>query len=1338
MPRSRTSRYIPNDEYRSAKGNTTPASNAAGSISNILDKNIEEETKASSRLQSSSSYLTRKVNREAGRQNLSSLKRIFDKNPSTMEAERHRLVLRSVKTTFQKMSNMELYETAKLYGVDYEDFPKGSKGKEELVEALVGEYLIRMDSREKADLYKKVITAEREIEMQGKKLSTAIDRATSSTMSENKVKNYGKVSYRKSISIQNKMSKTGLDSTYKVTYNRKFKPFYKELFSYLKSFNNQTYLLTLATGLDLTFSDRVKTNVIRRRIAETVMVYADMISTKKRRSHAVTKSEEFKKIAKDLLQYTSISFISIPNSNDIVIDRGMLKVKTMSTPSREVMSSNRKNVRGYNDRIRNIRKNKRKFSDDPFTEGLRFGSFRQGRSKERVKSRRIRTAKGVGLAGLGLGSAGLAASLLSGGGINPLLGAYSAGYGLSGALGNAVGLGGLGAAGGLLPLLLGGAAVGGVGSLISKRRSIGKLRKSKEYKEVKGFLEGMDNYEIFKLADRLGIRYNRHTSMDKIKDLIYRGYAKTKQTVGKGKRLFESKKAFAERKKKTEDILNSIKGNRGGSTISSSGMPIMNPLDVNPSRIKHAVPVYMTNSIAKESTDETSDDPIVTSNLGILHMLATYFGVGKNYITGMFSNAKAKTKKRLNRIKNRISGGFNKIKNTLGNIKDKGKNIVGKVADKFSSMREKRLRRLYDREESENSARTNVGSREYKGKDLRRWSKDNLYNLARSFEIPGYSKMNKRELQDAIYSHFKNRSNKERPMYGGYSNSLTGVYFKNPSKQVRDGSKLTKAGDKLKAFLNNKKQKQTEVDTNPTSIRNLSNVIRSGRIPDMNATPVFVMNDILKDRGAAAYFEKDIAEDKMRDKDGLTKSEKKGLISKSKAMMLGIGGAAMTAGAGLLNPNMMKSGFNLVKKFGGKFISKSGLQAVGKLATKAAPWAAAAAGVYGGVKGAMKTKDMFGEDANFGNYVSSSLGGAINTLTFGLVKTEGAAKFIDQGVQKIGDLGKAYLDGWKKIGSATVNFIKNPKKAFNDGIKSAAKLANKAKGSLKQFNPFSKKGRDNLKKGIAKASKKVSDNPVFKALSWANPIGAAINISKNKDKIAEGVTSLWDKAKGLGGKAGSAIKKFGPAAAATAAGVGGALLAGNMGIKLLKGFNNRVKDEAATPTIVGNKIELGNATIKAIGGGSGAGMLGDLAGAKGAKSGGIMGALTKFMKGKGGKATLATLATGAVAMGGYNLWKNNKSQVNSISSNQEYSEVSMGTMSVEKKLDQMIQLLSTANIQREENKENLKMLAEIGEESSNAVVRKTRDIIPNSNFFGTNANSATGYNSRIAGLAQGV
>ena len=115
--------------------------------------------------------MTRKVSREVGKENLSSLNKIFESKPTLVEAKRHKIVMRSVKSTFQQFSNSDLYEMARVYEMNADEFPLNGKGRKQLVDALVGEYLIRMSPREKSDMYAKVITADQEIErFTGKKL----------------------------------------------------------------------------------------------------------------------------------------------------------------------------------------------------------------------------------------------------------------------------------------------------------------------------------------------------------------------------------------------------------------------------------------------------------------------------------------------------------------------------------------------------------------------------------------------------------------------------------------------------------------------------------------------------------------------------------------------------------------------------------------------------------------------------------------------------------------------------------------------------------------------------------------------------------------------------------------------------------------------------------------------------------------------------------------------------------------------------------------------------------------------------------------------------------------
>jgi len=511
MPRDRSNRSMFNEDFKSSKNNTTPAnSRAAGSISSILEKNMERESTASKTLDNSNYYLTRKVSRETGRQNLGSLKRIFDKNPSTMEAQRHKLVLRSVKSTFQKMSDMELYETASIYGLDYEDFPKGKKGKEELVEALVGEYLVRMPSSEKVALYKKVMTAEKEIENQTKQLNNRISKIASGAMSNSKMRKTKKVTFRKSLSLEKKMDKKGLEAQYTLTYSKRFSPYYKELFRYLKTIPEMN-LRTLGYALELSFNDKEKLNTMRRRIAETVMVYADIVSQRHKKGYNVQRSDDFKRVARDLIDRTSLNYTPIDGYYDIIIDKSNLKLvqsevlKDAKSSSGSGSTSPRRSIQSASARLKPNKIN-----------------------KDLAKSRKKTSAglgprgKRVGLSSLGIGAAGLGtlgATSLASMGLMKLFGAGASGMGVSSTIlqslaGLGMGLGGIGALG------LGGLGIAG----LTKKRRQSKLMKSDEFRKVKeeeGYLKDLKPLKVLELAEELGIKYKKHWSIvqkEKIKE----------------------------------------------------------------------------------------------------------------------------------------------------------------------------------------------------------------------------------------------------------------------------------------------------------------------------------------------------------------------------------------------------------------------------------------------------------------------------------------------------------------------------------------------------------------------------------------------------------------------------------------------------------------------------------------------------------------------------------------------------------------------------------------------------------------------------------------------------
>lgn len=106
----------------------------------------------------------------------------------------------------------------------------------------------------------------------------------------------------------------------------------------------------------------------------------------------------------------------------------------------------------------------------------------------------------------------------------------------------------------------------------------------------------------------------------------------------------------------------------------------------------------------------------------------------------------------------------------------------------------------------------------------------------------------------------------------------------------------------------------------------------------------------------------------------------------------------------------------------GGFLSKTGIaggaKLVGKAALRAVPFLGTALmlgeSVFAGIEAYGKAAEIFGtKTATTQQKISASIGGAISSLTFGLISTESAAKAIDGMATAVKDVGKTVWDGIK-------------------------------------------------------------------------------------------------------------------------------------------------------------------------------------------------------------------------------------------------------------------------------------------------------------------------------------
>lgn len=106
----------------------------------------------------------------------------------------------------------------------------------------------------------------------------------------------------------------------------------------------------------------------------------------------------------------------------------------------------------------------------------------------------------------------------------------------------------------------------------------------------------------------------------------------------------------------------------------------------------------------------------------------------------------------------------------------------------------------------------------------------------------------------------------------------------------------------------------------------------------------------------------------------------------------------------------------------GGFLSKTGIaggaKLVGKAALRAVPFLGTAImlgeSVFAGIEAYGKATEIFGtKTATMQQKISAGIGGAISSLTFGLISTEGAAKAIDGMATAVKDVGKTVWDGIK-------------------------------------------------------------------------------------------------------------------------------------------------------------------------------------------------------------------------------------------------------------------------------------------------------------------------------------